>query len=66
MKWLDGWEWSSGEPFPSGHRPNTFICKVPDELGRVTRLEVRNGRVFAQTESGIDFIVPLVPQSGDV
>lgn len=35
-----------------------FICKVPDALGRVTRLVVRDGKVSAQTESGIEMIVP--------
>jgi hypothetical protein len=36
----------------------TFICKVPDALGRVTRLVVRGNRVSAETESGIDMIIP--------
>lgn len=40
-------------------RPATqFICNVPAELGLVTRLQVRNGKVVAQTASGIEMIVP--------
>jgi hypothetical protein len=36
-----------------------FVCKVPDELGRVKRLIVRDGKVTAETESGIEMIVPM-------
>ena len=35
-----------------------FVCELPSELGRVTKLEGRNGKVVATTESGIPFIVP--------
>lgn len=37
-----------------------FVCEVPSALGRVTKLEQRNGKVVASTESGIEFIVPTV------
>jgi hypothetical protein len=36
----------------------TFICEVPAELGAVTELEVKNGKVVAETESGVQMIVP--------
>ena len=34
------------------------VCKLPNELGRITKLSVKNGKVLAETESGIPFIVP--------
>ena len=37
--------------------PMYQVCVLPG-LGAVTRLEPRNGRIVAHTESGIDFIVP--------
>lgn len=41
-------------------RSGTFyVCTVPEELGAVTDLAVQNGRVVAETESGIQFIVPI-------
>lgn len=36
----------------------TFVCEIPDALGRVLKLEQRSGKVVAHTESGIQFIVP--------
>jgi len=36
----------------------TYICEVPKELGRVTKLSVRNGKVVAETASGTQMIVP--------
>lgn len=35
-----------------------FICEVPPELGRVTKLRIKGGRVVAETESGTRMIVP--------
>lgn len=35
-----------------------FICEVPPELGRVTKLRIKGGKVTATTESGIEMIVP--------
>lgn len=35
------------------------VCTLPRELGNVTKLEVRNGKVVAHTESGIEMIVPV-------
>lgn len=39
-----------------------FICEVPSALGRVTKLEIRGGKLVAETESGIDFIAPFDPE----
>jgi hypothetical protein len=36
----------------------TYVCTVPPELGAVTKLEVKGGRVIARTESGYTMIVP--------
>lgn len=36
----------------------TYVCTVPAELGTVTKLEVKGGRVIARTESGHTMIVP--------
>jgi hypothetical protein len=35
----------------------TFVCELPRALGNVTGLEVRNGRVVADTDSGIKMIL---------
>lgn len=35
-----------------------FICEVPMELGRVTALIERNGKLIAETKSGTQFILP--------
>ncbi len=35
-----------------------FICEVPPELGRVTKLRIKGDRVMATTESGIEMIIP--------
>lgn len=37
----------------------TFICEVPPDLGEVTGLKMRGGRVVASTASGIEMIVPV-------
>lgn len=42
-------------------RAATFLCSVPDELGAVTKLEIKKGRVIARTESGTTLIVPKIP-----
>jgi hypothetical protein len=36
----------------------TFICEVPKELGEVTKLECKGGKIIAKTKSGIEMIVP--------
>jgi hypothetical protein len=36
-----------------------FICEAPAELGAVTKLEVKRGKVIARTESGRTMIVPV-------
>lgn len=45
-----------GEPIPLIGAE--YVCDVPPELGRVTKLRVEGGRVTAETESGIKMIVP--------
>lgn len=40
----------------------TYVCDVPKELGRVTKLSVRNGRVVAETASGTQMIIPTPRQ----
>lgn len=37
-----------------------FVCEVPKDLGRVTRLRMQGGKLRADTESGISMIVPLL------
>lgn len=37
----------------------TFVCEVPQTLGAVTKLSVKNGKVIATTESGVQMIVPV-------
>lgn len=37
----------------------TFVCEVPRPLGAVTRLKKRGGKIVAETESGIEMIVPV-------
>lgn len=49
------------EPYPGLLR----ICRVPDQLGRVEKLEIKSDRVVAKTESGVDFIMPAKPVEGD-
>lgn len=41
-----------------------FVCTVPEPLGAVTKLDLRGGRIVAETESGIDMILPL-PRDGE-
>ena len=36
-----------------------FVCEVPPELGQVTGMRVKNGRVIAETESGTPMLVPV-------
>lgn len=44
----------------------TYVCTVPEELGAVTGLEVKRGRVIARTKSGQTMIVPTnTPKAGD-
>lgn len=45
-------------------REATFVCEVPRSLGKVTRLYSRGGKVIAETESGIEFIVPIGNRCG--
>ena len=35
-----------------------YVCNVPSDLGAVTKLELRGGKIVAETESGISMIVP--------
>ena len=37
------------------------VAELPTELGEVTKLEIRDGKVVAHTASGIRFIVPSGP-----
>jgi len=37
----------------------SHLCTVPADLGKVMRLDIRNGKVIAETESGIQMIVPV-------
>lgn len=39
-------------------RPTEYLCTLPADLGAVTRLRKVNGRMVAETESGILMIVP--------
>lgn len=39
-----------------------FVCEVPRELGAVTKLEVKRGKVIARTEGGQTMIVPVGPR----
>lgn len=39
-------------------RPVEYLCTLPAALGAVTRLRNVNGRVIAETASGIPMIVP--------
>lgn len=73
--WSDIGDWRSfgfkeafSLPLPESMRmpPNAspragmrFVCAVPPVLGAVTKLSIRDGRVIAETESGIPMIVPL-------
>lgn len=36
-----------------------FVCELPRELGAVTKLSERGGKIVAETESGTPFIVPV-------
>jgi hypothetical protein len=52
------------KPLPSAKlnptaEPLTLVCEIPDDLGRVTNLKLKNGKVIAETESGTPFIVPV-------
>lgn len=35
-----------------------FVCEVPPALGRVTKIKSQGGKVFVETESGTQMIVP--------
>lgn len=37
----------------------TFVCELPQELGAVTKLSNRGGKIVAETVSGTPFIVPV-------
>jgi hypothetical protein len=52
-----------GHEWPIADDP-VYVCTLPDPLGRVTKLSVRNGRVVAETESGTPFIVPFKVDGG--
>ena len=39
-----------------------YVCTIPAELGRVTDLREQGGRVLADTEAGVPFIVPIAPE----
>lgn len=43
-------------------RDAKYHCELPKALGDVTKLKERNGRIVAETKSGIFFIVPLYPE----
>jgi hypothetical protein len=36
-----------------------FVCEVPKDLGAVTKLEKKGGKIIARTESGTSMIVPV-------
>jgi hypothetical protein len=36
-----------------------YVCDVPIELGRVTKLKVRGDKVIAETDSGMQMILPV-------
>lgn len=36
----------------------TFVCEVPPELGAVTGFKQNGERVYAETESGIQMLIP--------
>jgi hypothetical protein len=37
----------------------TYVCEVPKELGAVTKIETKRGKVIVRTESGQTMIVPV-------
>ena len=39
----------------------TFVCEVPSQLGAVTGFKQSGERVYAETESGIQMLIPTVP-----
>jgi hypothetical protein len=43
--------------------PVSMVCidAVPSSLGRVTALRAQRGRVVAETESGVPFLIPADP-----
>lgn len=41
----------------------SYVCEVPKELGAVTDLTEKQGKIIADTESGIKFIVPVFKES---
>jgi len=36
-----------------------YVCEIPKELGRVTALKQKNGRIIAETESRNKMIIPI-------
>lgn len=36
-----------------------YVCTVPRNLGNITGFTIKNGRVIAETDSGVPLIVPL-------
>jgi hypothetical protein len=41
------------------HEGATYVCEVPKELGAVTKIETKRGKVIVRTESGQTMIVPV-------
>ena len=42
----------------------TFVCEIPEQLGSVTKIEVKRGKVIVRTESGQTMIVPRSRPAG--
>ena len=36
-----------------------FLCEIPPELGAATGFKEADGKLYVQTESGIEMIVPV-------
>jgi hypothetical protein len=48
VKWLEG---------------TTYVCEIPKDLGAVTKIEMKRGKVIVRTESGHTMIVPVAGQT---
>jgi len=55
----EGTLWSVWGP-RFARRGMSFVCTLPKQLGGVTALEERGGHIVAKTESGIEFIIPIL------
>jgi hypothetical protein len=55
-------EWAERQIEPERREGFTHVCTLPGDLGAVTRLKIKGGRVIAETESNADFIVPEPPK----